>query len=142
MARRVVITPSKYSSLNSVSLNALVVSPNPTKLPVDLLVMRFTAHTRVCSQSSVNPTCDINVHGKVLEWVQSFVYLGSLFTSDARCEKEIRRRIEIAKYTFTSMKKVLISSDIHIAVLKCYVWSHCFIDVRHGLSLELCRKKT
>ena len=63
----------------------------------------------------------------VLEQVQSFVYLGSLFTSDARCEKEIRKRIGIAKAAFTSMNKVLTSRNISIKVrlrvLKCYVWS-------------------
>ena len=63
----------------------------------------------------------------ILEQVHSFVYLGSQFTSDARCEKEIRRRIGIAKSAFTSMNKVLTSRDIHmtvrIKVLRCYVWS-------------------
>ena len=42
------------------------------------------------------------------------VYLGSQFTSDARCEKEIRRRIGIVKSAFTSMSKVLTSRDIHM----------------------------
>ena len=71
------------------------------------------------------PICNINVHGKILEQVHSFVYSGSQFTSDARCE-EIRR-IGIAKSALTSMSKVLTSRDIHmtvcIKVLRCYVWS-------------------
>ena len=62
-----------------------------------------------------------------MEQVHSFVYLGSQFTLYARCEKEIRRRIGIAKSAFTSMSKVLTSRDIHmtvrIIVLRCYVWS-------------------
>ena len=81
----------------------------------------------VFSKASQIPTCNINVHGKILEQVHSFVYLGSQFTSDARCEKEIRRRIGIAKSAFTSMSNVLTSRDIHmtvrIKVLRCYVWS-------------------
>ena len=81
--------------------------------------------TMVFSKSAVIPTCDINVHGKVLEQGQSFVNLGSIFTSDERCEKKIRRRIGIAKST--SMKRVLTSTDIDITerliiILKCYVW--------------------
>ena len=62
--------------------------------------------------------------------------LGSQFTSDARCEKEIRRRIGIAMSVFTSMSKVLSSRNIYmyiyiyiyiymtvrIRVLRCYVW--------------------
>ena len=83
--------------------------------------------TMVFSKASQIPTCNINIHGKILEQVHSFVYLGSQFTSDARCEKEIRRRIGIAKSAFTSISKVLTSRDIHmtvrIKVLRCYVWS-------------------
>ena len=81
----------------------------------------------VFSKASQIPTCNINVHGKILEQVHSFVYLGSQFTSDARYEKEIRRKIGIAKSAFTSMSKVLTSRDIHmivrIKVLRCYVCS-------------------
>ena len=92
-----------------------------------LYVNSAKSFTMVFSKASQIPTCNINVHGKILEQVHSFVYLGSQFTSDARCEKEIRRRIMIAKSAFTSMSKVLTSRDIHmtvcIKVLRCYVWS-------------------
>ena len=81
----------------------------------------------VFSKVITTPTCDIDVHGNILEQVQSFIYLGSLFSSDARCEKEIRRRIDIAKSNFTSINKVLTSRNIDMAVrirvLKCYMWS-------------------
>ena len=70
----------------------------------------------VFSKASQIPICNINVHGKILEQVHSFVYLGNQFTSDARCEKETRRRIGIAKSVFTSMTKVLTSKDIHMTV--------------------------
>ena len=70
----------------------------------------------VFSKALQIPTCNINVHGKILEQVHSFVYLGIQFTSDARCEKKIRRRIGIAKSAFTSMSKVLTSRDIHMTV--------------------------
>ena len=36
--------------------------------------------TMVFSKASQIPTCNINVHGKILEHVHSFVYLGSQFT--------------------------------------------------------------
>ena len=36
--------------------------------------------------SHAKPTCNTTVHGKGLEQFQSFVYMGSLFTSVARCE--------------------------------------------------------
>ena len=83
--------------------------------------------TMVFSKAKVNPACSVSVHGNVLAQVQSFVYLGSLFTSDARSDKEIRRRIGIAKSTFTSMNIILTARNISIAVrlrvLKCYIWS-------------------
>ena len=67
------------------------------------------------------------VHGNVLGQVHSFVYLGSLFTSDARSDKEIRRRIGIAKSTFTSMNIILtarnISITVRLRVLRCHIWS-------------------
>ena len=93
----------------------------------------------VFSKASQIPTCNINVHGKILEQVHSFVYLGSQFTSDARCEKKIRRRIGIAKSAFTFMSKVLTSRDINMTVrIKV---PRCYMDVRHGQFLWLCRTK-
>ena len=67
------------------------------------------------SMSSVITKCDINVYSKVLGQVESFVNSESLFTSEARCEKEIRKRIGITVY-FHIHKKVPTSSDIDIAV--------------------------
>ena len=100
----------------------------------------------VFSKASRIPTCNINVHGKILEQVHSLVYLGSQFTSDAKCEKEIRRRIGIAKSAFTSMSKVLTSRSIHDSshqsVEMLYMCGqYCYMNVRHGQFLWQCRKK-
>ena len=48
--------------------------------------------TMVFSKAKVIPVCSVSVHGNVLGQVQSFVYLGSLFTSDAKSDKEIWRK--------------------------------------------------
>ena len=81
----------------------------------------------VFSTSITTPTCHIDIHGNILDQVQSFIYLGSLFSSDARCEKEIRQPFGIAKSSLTSMNKVITSRNIDMAVrirvLKCYIWS-------------------
>ena len=53
--------------------------------------------TMVCSKSEVRHTCKITVHGNTLEQVDRIVYLGNLFTSDGRCEQDVRQRIAIAK---------------------------------------------
>ena len=94
----------------------------------------------VFSKAKVNPACSVSVHGNVLGQVHSFVYIGSLFTSDARSDKEIRRRIEIAKSTFTLMNIILTARNISIAVrlrvLKCYIiyGQHYYTDVKRGQS--------
>ena len=92
-----------------------------------LFLNKVKSYTMVFSKSSSIPTCQIKVHGKFLEQVNSFIYLGSVFTSDGRCEKEVKRPIGIAKTAFPSMKKVLcgrnISMAVRLRVLKCYVWS-------------------
>ena len=102
----------------------LVVTKSEEK---DLYLNSAKSFAMVFSKASQIPTCNINVHGKILEQVHSCVYFRSQFSSDARCEKEIRRRTGIAKSAFTSMSKVLTSRDIHmtvcIKVLRCYVWS-------------------
>ena len=83
--------------------------------------------TMVFSKSEVRHTCKITVHGNTLEQVDRFVYLGGLFTSDGRCEQDVRQRIAIAKSAFTSLEKVLKNRNINIQLgcrfLKCYVWS-------------------
>ena len=85
------------------------------------------SYTMVLSKSSSIPTCQIKVHGKPLGQVNSFVYLGSVITSDGRCEKEVKRLMGIAEIEFTSMKKILCGRNIRMPVrrrvLKCYIWS-------------------
>ena len=79
------------------------------------------SYTMVFSKSSSIPTCQIKVHSKPLEQVNYFIYLGSVFTSDSRCEKEVKRRIGIAKTAFTSVKKVLCGRNISIPVRMLYL---------------------
>ena len=93
------------------------------------------SYTMVFSKSSAIPTCQIKVHGKLLEQVNSFVYLGSVFTSDGRCENEVKRRIGIAKTAFTSMKKAVCGRNISMPVRMKY-WNAifgqlCYTDVKH-----------
>ena len=92
-----------------------------------LLLNSAKSFTMVFSKSEVSHTCKITVHGNTLGQVDRFVYLGSLFTSDGRCEQDVRQRIAIAKSAFTSLEKVLTNRNINIQLrcrfLKCYVWS-------------------
>ena len=79
----------------------------------------------VLSKQKVIPTADITVGSTTLEQVNTFTYLGSLMSSDGRCEKEIRKRIVLAKQAFLNIKE-LMRSDVSLGLkkrmLQCYVW--------------------
>ena len=49
--------------------------------------------TIVFSKSANIPACHITLHGKLLDQVNTFIYLGSLLTSDGRWEQFVRCRI-------------------------------------------------
>ena len=69
----------------------------------------------------------IKVDGQNLEQVDKYVYLGVLITEDGRCEKEIKRRIEIARNNFMGMKNLLTSRKMTITtkkrLIRCYILS-------------------
>ena len=55
------------------------------------------------------------------------VYLGYMAKEDGKCDKEIKRRIGIARTAFESMAKIITSRNISIElrsrIAKCYIWS-------------------
>ena len=81
----------------------------------------------VSSKSIDPPQCNIILDGTPIKQSNSFVYLGSMITHDARCNKEIEKRIIIAKNAFSSMKTLLTNNRIgiqtRIRAMKTYVWS-------------------
>ena len=81
----------------------------------------------VISRSDQVPDVNIRLEGQRIRKVEEYIYLGSKITNDGRNEKEITRRIAIAKSTFTDMKRILtnirIGMGIRMRVLKCFVWS-------------------
>jgi hypothetical protein len=48
----------------------------------------------------------ITIDNEKLEVVSQYIYLGSLFTEDNDCSKEIQRRIGIASGTLGTMKHI------------------------------------
>ena len=58
------------------------------------------------------------------------MYLGSLITEDGRSEKAIKRRIMIARSTFTNMRTLLscrgINLKTRLRAIKCYIWPTLF----------------
>jgi hypothetical protein len=65
-------------------------------------------------------------HTLQLENVEYFNYLGSIITKDARCTREIKSRIAVAKAALNK-KKILFTSKLELnlrnKLIKCYIWS-------------------
>ena len=83
--------------------------------------------TMVVRKTSPSPRINITLEVSPIQQTNSITYLGSLITEDGRCEKEVKRRIEITRSAFIKMNKILTSRKISIVNRKklcvCYVWS-------------------
>ena len=81
----------------------------------------------VISRKKPVPDISISVEGKPIQQVDRMVYLGYMATEDGKCDKEIKRRVGIARTAFESMAKILTSRNISIElrsrIAKCYIWS-------------------
>ncbi|GFS22394.1 craniofacial development protein 2 [Elysia marginata] len=81
----------------------------------------------VISREKVIPQIDIKIDGERVEQVANFTYLGHWITEDGRSDQEVKRRIGMAKNTFSRMSKLLTNRRISFAtrsrLTKCYVWS-------------------
>ena len=84
----------------------------------------------VISRKKPVPNISISVEGKPIQQVDRMVYLGYMATKDGKCDKEIKRRIGIARTALESMAKILTSRNISIElrsrIAKCYIWSIIF----------------
>ncbi|GFS09661.1 endonuclease-reverse transcriptase [Elysia marginata] len=81
----------------------------------------------VISREKVIPQIDIKIDGDRVEQVANFTYLGHWITEDGRSDQEVKRRIGMAKNTFSRMSQLLTNRRISFAtrsrLTKCYVWS-------------------
>ena len=87
---------------------------------------------------------------KQLENVESFKYLGSILTNDARCACVIKCRIAMAKAAFNKNRALFTSRldlELRKRLVKCYIWSIAFygaenwtrwaVDQKHLESFEM-----
>ena len=80
----------------------------------------------VMSKAKVGPKINITIRGEALQQVSDFSYLGSLISSDGRCEKEVKKRIVLAKQAFVNLKEFFksgVNLSLKKRLLECYVWS-------------------
>src|SRR5215471_15367467 len=70
--------------------------------------------------------------GEEIEVVDSYNLLGSIITSTAKCTKEIRRRIAMAKVSFKEKDKIFRSRDLTLRTKIRLVQSMIFPIVSYG----------
>ena len=61
----------------------------------------------ICKISSEASDVSIQLDGFFLEHVSSFEYLGSMITSDGRCQRHLTTRVAMAKSAFSDMQGTL-----------------------------------
>ena len=114
-------------TFSSKDLQSLVDKVNETGKPYGMEMNVVKTKAMVISNQIQAPKVNIMIQGRSIEQVSEMVYLGSLLTDNGKCEKEIRRRIGMARTAFTKLKTVLTSRNIklctRIKLTKCYVWS-------------------
>ena len=84
----------------------------------------------VVSKKPNSPKQNIAIEGQHIEQVTSYMYFGRLVTEDGRSDKEIKRRIMIARTTFTNMRILLSCSGINLKIglraTQRYIWPTLF----------------
>ena len=83
--------------------------------------------TKVMVSASEKKTITIQINGKRLEQVESFVYLGSTFQESGECKVDIRKRLAMGKSVMQSLSNIWKSREISmqtkVRLLKALVWS-------------------
>ena len=106
---------------------ALLTAVNEKGKPYGMEMNIIKTKSMVISRKKPVPNISISVEGKPIQQVDRMVYLGYKATEDGKCDKEIKRRIGIARTAFESMAKILTSGNISIElrshIAKCYIWS-------------------
>ena len=69
----------------------------------------------IVSKKEMVPEIKISIEGKNIQQMKEMIYLGFMVTENGKCEREIKRRIGVAKSSFEKMHKVLTSRIINIS---------------------------
>ena len=93
-----------------------------------------TSKTKVMLISKKAESVPINIiiNGERLEQVDSFKYLGSLITKDARCEKEIKTRTALAKMAFGKVRPLVTNTSISLNLRKRFIKAYAHSTLLYG----------
>src|SRR6218665_1256167 len=91
---------------------------------------RFVITQQMCElilpERGEETTMMIVIEGERIEEVKEFCYLGSLISNDAKCHREIRRRIAMGKEAFIKRKELLrggLKRSLKKRMIKTLIWS-------------------
>jgi len=94
---------------------------------IGLLINSDKTKVMISGTNEINRPTKISLNGEDLEEVESFVYLGSIFTMDVSCTSDIRKRLAMGRSVMQSLSSIWRSKDIStttkIRLLKALVWS-------------------
>ena len=79
----------------------------------------------VFSKRKETPTSSVKLNNVTIEKVESFNYLDSLLTSDCKCDREIKRRITLAKKSFMNKKSIITNNVMSIESKKSLLYVLC-----------------
>lgn len=88
--------------------------------------IKKTKVMRISREAKGEKNMKITINGEEVEQVTEFCYLGSLISEDAKCHKEIKKRIAMGKEAFTKRKELLkggLNRDIKKRMVKALIWS-------------------
>jgi exonuclease III len=93
-------------------------------------VMVFKADTKAGTeeQESQNSKIEIKVNGETLEQVDKFKYLGGIMSSDTKCEAEIAKRVNMAKFAFFNKYKEFFRSWVPLRI-KMRIYNTCILTI-------------
>ena len=71
----------------------------------------------VCSKDD-HVNCNLSIQNKDIQMVKEFKYLGAIITKDAKCKRDIRNRISMAKRAFYNKKQLFTTKNMSIQLRK------------------------
>ena len=112
-------------SNSEANLQIIVDTINKEIEKIGLSLNKKKTEVMVVSKKAEIPKCKITLGKETLNQVDTFKYLGSLITSDGKCEKDIKARIAMARTAFTEMKNILTNKKLafrtRLRTLNCYI---------------------
>ena len=83
--------------------------------------------TMLISRKPENKKIEIKVDDEILQQVNKYIYLGTEISEEAKSDKEIEKRSNIAKEKFSKLAGILTSKKLKIStklrIVKCYIYS-------------------